>query len=132
MNFSGYNDNKKPSSRGGAPDAYENHIFGTAADNAPTSHTSNAKNVPHNSHSSNTEALANKNTNQQQTNIFGNNSNNASTESAQQQQHNKPHYQQKRTGYNPITGELYNDESVLSLSDKTSSRGNAPTYTKTW
>ena len=130
MNFSGYNDNKKPSSRGGAPDAYENHIFGNAADNA-SSHTSNAKTTSHNTHSSNTEALANKNTNQQQTNIFGNNSNNANTnESAQQ--HNKPHYQQKRTGYNPITGELYNDESVLSLSDKTSSRGNAPTYTKTW
>ncbi len=117
MNFSGYPETKKVNSRGAAPDAHSNNIFGDQNQQYVTSTTKQTQNQ---------EALANKYSNQHESNIFGGND-----APAQQVQH-KPHFQQKRQGYNPITGELYNDEPVLSISEKSSSRGNAPTYTKTW
>lgn len=100
------------------------------------------------------QAYAN-NPNQQRSNIFGDgqqytpaNQQNQAQAYANQRQHSNvfsngqeatpvarvdssKQYQQKRHGFNPITGEDYNDGNVTAR-EKTNTRGIAPGYTKDW
>ena len=131
MNFSESSENVKTSARRDFNYSSYSESIKELARNAPVETNQNFKvgsnkevvNVKDLNNMYKQEALNNKKNNTQQSNIFGD---------EHLKSRVKPGAQQKREGFNLITGEAYNDSPVQSISEKCSSRGMAPVYTKTW